>query len=149
MSIVFKNECASCIDTPLCNKTTMYVDKDDGAVKVIDNSWCVKTLWSIEQLDACVCCINDKVNSIWAYLWHTSTSWDCVPDWTKFIKIYMTIWSSDYNSQCYFELTNEKRSYWWHFNPSRWPWSASAERTCDNTIVFWWCMQSKEAYFYW
>jgi len=50
MSIVFKNECASCIDTPLCNKTTMYVDNCDCAVKVMDNSWCVKTLWYSEEI---------------------------------------------------------------------------------------------------
>lgn len=83
MSIVFKNECASCIDTPLENKTTMYVDNCDGAVKVMDNSWCVNTISCAANLTSLAQCCDIPTNNIsftnwcWFFKWYWWVPFNC------------------------------------------------------------------------
>lgn len=72
MSIVFKNECGACIDTPLCNKTTMYVDNCDGAVKVVDNSWCINTVACNSNIPTVPTNNCDFTNWCWYIKWFSS-----------------------------------------------------------------------------
>lgn len=91
MSIIFKQECASCIDTPLINKTTMYVDNCDGKVKIKDNNWCVSDVACCNSVTEIV---NDKIcPSFWNWCdWdlHITSScvdgnywraWMCAKEW--------------------------------------------------------------------
>ena len=145
MSIIFKNECGACIDTPLCNKTTMYVDNCDGSIKVIDNSWCVNTISCAADLASLAeCCdVPTNNNQLSNWCWYIKWFWtpqsltvsydcwsDCYPHYTTVPSRWFLLISL-YPSCCCLSYTNAWITSWFSM------WTGNSFRTITLPVNAW------------